>query len=49
MDDLADLSPAELETLVDWEGHFRGKYLHVGKLVEPERVEDVRAAMRKAQ
>jgi len=32
-DPLTDLTPAEGETLREWQGHFEGKYDHVGFLV----------------
>ena len=36
IDKLEDLAPDEWESLRDWEQHFAGKYLLVGKLVENE-------------
>ncbi|ELV10837.1 Membrane-associated progesterone receptor component 1 [Tupaia chinensis] len=33
-DDLSDLTPAQQETLSDWDSQFTFKYHHVGKLLK---------------
>lgn len=43
IDKLEDLSAEEKGSLADWKGHFEGKYLLVGKLVE-EDSEEAKAA-----
>lgn len=43
IDKLEDLSAEERGSLADWRGHFEGKYLLVGKLVE-EDSEEAKAA-----
>lgn len=34
-DDLSDLSPAEMESVREWEMQFKEKYDLVGKLLKP--------------
>ncbi|TGZ81406.1 cytochrome b5 [Ascodesmis nigricans] len=43
IDKLEDLNGEEKNSLADWKGHFQGKYLLVGKLVE-EGSEEAKAA-----
>lgn len=43
IDTLEDLSSEERRSLADWKGHFEGKYLLVGKLVN-EGSEDAKEA-----
>ncbi|KAJ1964622.1 Dihydrodipicolinate synthase [Dipsacomyces acuminosporus] len=39
LDDLKDLDKAEIEALDEWAGFFAGKYMPIGRLVEPASAE----------